>query len=357
MIMVTGGAGFIGSNFVLDWLQQSDESVVNLDKLTYAGSLENLQAVADEPRHVFVHGDIEDLELVASLLERHRPRAIIHLAAESHVDRSIHEPGTFARTNVMGTLTLLDAAYAYWAELPEPDRSGFRFIHVSTDEVYGSLDADSRPSIEIDPYAPNSPYAASKASSDHFARAYHRTYGLPVITTHSSNNYGPLQAPEKLIPLMIVNAISGLGLPVYGDGEQVRDWIHVADHCAALRAVLERGSVGGSYNIGAAEGRKNIDVVRGVCELLDELAPRADGAPHARGIEYVRDRPGHDVRYALDTTKIEKELGWRANESFNAGLRKTVTWYLDNLNWVRKRTQTEAHRDWLEKHYELGSEA
>lgn len=355
MIVVTGGAGFIGSNFVLEWLEQSDEPVVNLDKLTYAGSLENLRAVADNVRHVFVRGDIEDLELVSSLLARHRPRAIVHFAAESHVDRSILEPRTFARTNVMGTLALLNAAHAYWSELPEPDRSGFRFIHVSTDEVYGSLEADARPSTEADPYAPNSPYAASKASSDHFARAYQRTYGLPVITTRATNNYGPLQAPEKLIPLMIVNAIVGLGLPVYGDGEQVRDWIYVADHCAALRAVLERGRVGASYNIGAAERRKNIDVVRGVCELLDELAPRTDGAPHARAIEFVRDRPGHDVRYALDATKIERELGWQPLKAFDEGLRKTVMWYLDNMEWVRSRTRSKVHQDWLERHYQYGS--
>jgi dTDP-glucose 4,6-dehydratase len=349
MILVTGGAGFIGSNFVLHWLEQSDEAVVNLDALTYAGNLRNLESLADDPRHVFVHGDIGDRALIDRLLAEHRPRAIVHLAAESHVDRSIHGPGEFMRTNVQGTFTLLEAARTYWASLPDAERSAFRFHHVSTDEVYGSLAPGAPAFAENHPYEPNSPYSASKAASDHLVRAWHHTYGLPVVTTNCSNNYGPYHFPEKLIPLIIVNALSGRPLPVYGDGQQIRDWLYVKDHCSGIRAVLERGRLGETYNIGGWNEQANIDIVRTICGLLDELRPDPAG-PYSRLITHVADRPGHDRRYAIDARKIERELGWRPAETFTSGIRKTVQWYLDNADWVAA-VQSGAYRDWMQKHY------
>lgn len=336
MILVTGGAGFIGANFVLDWLAQSNEPVLNLDLLTYAGNLDNLAALRDRPEHLFVRGDIADRALVAGLLERHRPRAIVHLAAESHVDRSIAGPDAFIRTNVLGTFQLLEAARAYHAGLPAPDRDAFRFLHISTDEVYGSL-ADTDPAFtETSRYQPNSPYSASKAASDHLVRAYHATYGLPVLTTNCSNNYGPCQFPEKLIPLCIERALAGQGLPIYGDGRQVRDWLYVKDHCAALRSVLAGGALGEVYNIGGAGERTNLEVVGALCAVLDELHPRADGEPYRSQIRFVADRPGHDRRYAVDATKLAGATGWRPGESFESGLRKTVQWYLDNRSWVAR---------------------
>jgi dTDP-glucose 4,6-dehydratase len=349
MILVTGGAGFIGSNFVLDWLALGDEGVVNLDALTYAGNLRNLASLADDPRHVFVHGDIGDRPLLDRLLAEHRPRAIIHFAAESHVDRSIHGPGEFMRTNVQGTFTLLEAARSYWSGLPEPARSAFRFHHVSTDEVYGSLAPTAPAFTEEHRYEPNSPYSASKAASDHLVRAWHHTYGLPVLTTNCSNNYGPYHFPEKLIPLMIVNALAGKPLPVYGDGQQVRDWLYVTDHCSGIRAVLERGRVGETYNIGGWNEQANIDIVRMVCSLLDELRPDPAG-PYSRLITHVTDRPGHDRRYAIDARKIERELGWRPVETFDSGIRKTVQWYLENADWVAE-VQSGSYREWLQQNY------
>lgn len=349
MILVTGGAGFIGANFVLDWLRLNDEPVLNLDKLTYAGNLDNLAALQGDPRHIFVQGDIGDRALVERLLAEYRPRAIVNFAAESHVDRSIHGPEDFIQTNVVGTFHLLEAARAYWMNLPEADKNAFRFLHVSTDEVYGSLGPSDPPFSETTPYAPNSPYSASKAASDHLVRAWHHTYGLPTLTTNCSNNYGPYQFPEKLIPLMILNALNGRPLPVYGDGMNVRDWLYVSDHCAALRAVLARGRVGETYNIGGWNERTNIEIVRAICALLDELRPDPAG-PHARLITYVKDRPGHDRRYAIDARKIERELGWRPEESFESGIRKTVTWYLNNLDWVKRVTSGE-YRKWVEKNY------
>jgi dTDP-glucose 4,6-dehydratase len=334
MILVTGGAGFIGANFVLDWLAQSNEPVLNLDKLSYAGNLDSLAAVQDRPEHVFVRGDIGDRALVADLLRRYQPRAIVHLAAESHVDNSIDAPEEFIQTNLVGTFQLLEAARAYYAGLPEPARSAFRFLHISTDEVYGSLEDAAPPFRETSCYAPNSPYSASKAASDHLVRAYHATYGLPVLTTNCSNNFGPCQFPEKLIPLCIERALAGQALPVYGDGQQVRDWLYVKDHCSALRVVLARGAVGEVYNIGGDNERTNLSVVEALCGLLDELRPRADGASYRSQIRFVPDRPGHDRRYAVDAGKLARATGWRPAESFDTGLRKTVQWYLDNRAWT-----------------------
>jgi len=349
MILVTGGAGFIGANFVLDWIAATGEAVLNLDALTYAGNLESLASLNGNPRHVFVHGDITDRPLLDRLLAEHRPRAIVHFAAESHVDRSIHGPAAFVRTNVEGTFTLLEAARAYWGGLPTSDKAGFRFHHVSTDEVYGSLAAGDAPFTEQHAYEPNSPYSASKAASDHLVRAWHHTYGLPVLTTNCSNNYGPCHFPEKLIPLMIVNALAGKPLPVYGDGQQVRDWLYVKDHCAAIREVLARGSVGETYNIGGWNEKPNIEIVRTICALLDEMRPDPAGS-YARLISYVTDRPGHDRRYAIDARKLERELGWRPAETFETGIRKTVRWYLDHADWVA-RVQSGAYRDWVTTNY------
>ncbi|TCS72893.1 dTDP-glucose 4,6-dehydratase [Sulfuritortus calidifontis] len=349
MILVTGGAGFIGSNFVLDWLRDLGEPVLNLDKLTYAGNLENLASLKGDPRHIFVQGDIGDRALVERLLREHRPRAIVNFAAESHVDRSIHGPEDFIQTNVVGSFHLLEEARGYWQGLPERERLDFRFLHVSTDEVYGSLGPGDPPFTETTPYAPNSPYSASKAASDHLVRAYHHTYGLPTLTTNCSNNYGPYQFPEKLIPLMILNAVQGKPLPIYGDGLNVRDWLYVGDHCTAIRAVLARGRVGQTYNIGGWNEKPNIEIVKTVCDLLDELRPDPAG-PHARLLTYVQDRPGHDRRYAIDARKIERELGWRPAETFDTGIRKTVRWYLDNVAWVEHVASGE-YRHWLEQNY------
>ncbi len=350
MILVTGGAGFIGANFVLDWLAAGDEPVLNLDALTYAGNRESLASLEGDARHVFVHGDITDRALVDSLLVTHRPRAIVHFAAESHVDRSIHGPAAFVRTNIEGTFTLLEAARTYWSTLPAGEKSGFRFLHVSTDEVYGSLGPKDPAFAETHPYEPNSPYSASKAASDHLVRAWHHTYGLPVLTTNCSNNYGPYHFPEKLIPLMIVNALAGKPLPVYGDGMQVRDWLYVKDHCAAIREVLARGRVGETYNVGGWNEMPNIEIVKTVCALLDEVRPDAAGS-YARHITYVADRPGHDRRYAIDARKLERELGWKPAETFETGIRKTVRWYLDNADWVA-RVQSGAYREWVAKNYD-----
>ncbi len=348
-ILVTGGAGFIGSNFIRDWIGAGDEPIVNLDALTYAGHLRNLEGLSAPDRHHFVQGDICDRPLVDHLLRQHRPRAIVHLAAESHVDRSIHGPAAFLRTNIEGTFHLLEAARAYWADLPEIDKAAWRFVHVSTDEVYGSLDPDMPAFTERAAHAPNSPYSASKAASDHLARAWHHTYGLPVVTTNCSNNHGPYQLPEKLIPLTIVNALAGKPLPIYGDGQNVRDWLYVRDHCDAIRAVLARGRVGETYNIGGWNERTNIDVVHAVCRLLDRHDPHSSG-PRERLITLVQDRAGHDRRYAIDATKIERELGWRPSETFESGIGKTVAWYLDHPEWIAA-AQSPAHRDWIATHY------
>jgi dTDP-glucose 4,6-dehydratase len=348
-VLVTGGAGFIGSNFVLDWLARSDERIVNLDALTYAGNLQTLAPLADDPRHVFAHGDICDRALVDRLLAEHRPCAIVHFAAESHVDRSIHGPGAFIRTNVEGTFTLLEAARAYWGTLEGDAKSNFRFLHVSTDEVYGSLAKDDEPFTEAHPYEPNSPYSASKAASDHLVRAWHHTYGLPVLTTNCSNNYGPYQFPEKLIPLMIVNALAGKPLPIYGDGMNVRDWLYVTDHCAGIRRVLEAGRVGETYNIGGWNEMPNLQIVHTLCDLLDEMRPDPAGS-YRRLITYVTDRPGHDRRYAIDARKIERELGWRPAESFATGIRKTVQWYLEQPQWIAD-VQSGAYREWVAANY------
>ena len=349
MILVTGGAGFIGSNFVLDWLTLGNAPVVNLDALTYAGNLENLASARGNPSHIFVQGDICDRTLVDQLLAEHRPRAIVHFAAESHVDRSIHGPGAFMQTNVTGTFTLLEAARGYVTSLDDATRRAFRFLHVSTDEVYGSLGPDDPPFSETHPYEPNSPYSASKAASDHLVRAWHHTYGLPVLTTNCSNNYGPYHFPEKLIPLMIVNALAGKPLPVYGDGMQVRDWLYVKDHCSAIREVLARGRVGETYNIGGWNEQPNIEIVRTVCRLLDEMRPDPAGS-YARLITHVTDRPGHDRRYAIDARKIERELGWRPAETFETGIRKTVQWYLEHPDWV-SNVQSGSYRDWVGTNY------
>jgi dTDP-glucose 4,6-dehydratase len=347
MILVTGGAGFIGANFVLDWLAATGEPVVNLDLLTYAGNLGNLTSLKDEPRHVFVRGDIGDRAQVAALLAAHRPRAIVHFAAESHVDRSIHGPAAFVATNVVGTFTLLDAARDHWAGLPDAERTAFRFVHVSTDEVYGTLRPDDPAFNEATPYAPNSPYSASKAASDHLVRAWHHTYGLPTLTTNCSNNYGPRQFPEKLIPLMIANALAGKPLPVYGDGQQVRDWLYVGDHCAAIRAVISCGRPGETYNIGGNAEMRNLDVVRTLCRLLGEMAP---GRDYESQIAFVKDRPGHDRRYAIDPTKVRTEIGWTPAETFATGLARTIRWYLDNGAWLAAVTSGEYQR-WIDLNY------
>ncbi|AVP58867.1 dTDP-glucose 4,6-dehydratase [Pulveribacter suum] len=351
MILVTGGAGFIGANFVLDWLAACDEPVVNLDKLTYAGNVHNLDSLSGDARHVFVQGDIADGALLARLLAEHRPRAIVNFAAESHVDRSIHGPEDFIQTNVVGTFRLLEAARQYWSALAATEKEAFRFLHVSTDEVYGTLAADAPAFTEEHNYEPNSPYSASKAASDHLVRAWAHTYGLPVLTTNCSNNYGPLHFPEKLIPLMIVNALAGKALPVYGDGMQVRDWLYVRDHCSAIRRVLEAGRLGETYNIGGWNEKANIDIVKTVCALLDELRPRAGGNSYAEQIAYVQDRPGHDRRYAIDARKIERELGWTPAETFETGIKKTVQWYLEHPEWVAQ-VQSGAYRDWVARQYE-----
>jgi dTDP-glucose 4,6-dehydratase len=349
VILVTGGAGFIGANFVLDWLAATDEPVMNLDALTYAGNLETLASLQGDSRHIFVHGDICDCALVDRLFAEHKPRAVVHFAAESHVDRSIHGPGAFVRTNVDGTFTLLEAARAHWSALPAGEREAFRFLHVSTDEVYGSLGPGDPAFTETKAYEPNSPYSASKAASDHLVRAWHHTYGLPVLTTNCSNNYGPYQFPEKLIPLMIVNALAGKPLPIYGDGQNVRDWLYVGDHCSAIREVLARGRLGETYNVGGWNEMANIEIVHTLCALLDEARPDAAGS-YARLITYVKDRPGHDRRYAIDARKIERELGWRPAETFHTGIRKTVQWYLDNPGWIAN-VQSGAYRDWVSRNY------
>ena len=352
-ILVTGGAGFIGSNFVLDWLAGSDEAVVNLDALTYAGNVHNLDSLRGNPHHIFVHGDIGDAALVGRLLAEHQPRAVLHFAAESHVDRSIHGPGAFVQTNIVGTFQLLEAIRAYWGALEPEAKAAFRLLHVSTNEVFGSLAKDAPAFTETHPYEPNSPYSASKAASDHLVRAYHHTYGLPVVTTNCSNNYGPLHFPEKLIPLMIVNAQAGKPLPVYGDGQQIRDWLYVKDHCSAIRCVLAHGRLGETYNVGGWNEMPNLDIVHTVCDLLDELKPRADGSSYRTQIAFVTDRPGHDRRYAIDANKIHRELGWRPAETFASGIRKTVQWYLDNPDWVAQ-VQSGAYRDWVAKQYAAG---
>ena len=349
-ILVTGGAGFIGSNFVLSWLESAGTHVVNLDLLTYAGNPANLDSLKVDARHSLVQGDIADAELVASLLSEHQPRAILHFAAESHVDRSIVAPDAFIRTNVQGTFTLLEQAKKYWSSLTEEDQRAFRFLHVSTDEVYGTLGPDDAPFSETTPYAPNSPYAASKAGSDHLVRAYHHTFGLPVLTTNCSNNYGPFQFPEKLIPLMILNALEGKPLPVYGDGGNVRDWLYVEDHCSAIRTVLEKGRPGETYNVGGNSERKNQDVVTTICDLVDEMRPDAAIGSRRKLITFVKDRPGHDRRYAINASKIARELGWAPAEKFESGLRRTVRWYLDHLDWVNN-VRTGAYLHWIEQNY------
>lgn len=351
MILVTGGAGFIGGNFVLDWLANANaEGVVNLDKLTYAGNLATLKSLEKDARHVFVRGDIGDYELVFSLLKKHQIRAVVNFAAESHVDRSIHGPGDFIQTNVVGTFNLLEAARAYWTELPEAEKQAFRFLHVSTDEVYGSLSPKDPAFSETNPYEPNSPYSASKAASDHLVRAWHHTYGLPVLTTNCSNNYGPYHFPEKLIPLVILNALAGKPLPIYGDGQQIRDWLYVKDHCSAIRRVLEAGKLGETYNVGGWNEKPNLDVVNTICSILDDLRPKADGTSYASQITYVKDRPGHDRRYAIDATKLERELGWKPAETFETGIQKTVQWYLDNQEWT-EGVLSGSYRDWVKKQY------
>jgi dTDP-glucose 4,6-dehydratase len=349
-ILVTGGAGFIGSNFILDWLAQTGEPVVNLDKLTYAGNLENLRTVEGDARHYFVHGDLGDRDRIDQLLYQYKPRAILNFAAESHVDRSIHGPEDFIQTNIVGTFRLLESVRDYWSKLPSTEKAAFRFLHVSTDEVYGSLTKDDPPFSETNRYEPNSPYSATKAASDHLVRAWHHTFGLPVLTTNCSNNYGPYHFPEKLIPLMIVNALAGKPLPVYGDGMQVRDWLYVKDHCSAIRRVLEAGQLGETYNVGGWNEKPNIEIVNTVCALLDELRPKADATSYKSQITYVTDRPGHDRRYAIDAGKIERELGWRPTETFETGLRKTVDWYLNNPSWV-ENVQNGSYRDWVERQY------
>lgn len=350
MILVTGGAGFIGANFVLNWLATNNEAVINLDKLTYAGNLNNLSSLKDDARHLFVHADINDKATVNRLLQEHQPRAIIHFAAESHVDRSIHGPAAFIETNVNGTFSLLESVRNYWQALPDAEKAAFRFLHVSTDEVYGSLEANDPPFTETTAYAPNSPYSASKAASDHLVRAYHHTYGLPTLTTNCSNNYGPLHFPEKLIPLVITNARAGKDLPIYGDGSQVRDWLYVSDHCAAIRRVLEAGHPGETYNIGGWNEKTNLNVVHTICDLLDELQPKANGS-YRDQIRHVKDRPGHDKRYAIDARKIERELGWKPAESFETGLRKTVSWYLANDAWTEQVLSGE-YKNWVNLQYQ-----
>ncbi len=351
MILVTGGAGFIGGNFVLDWLANpSAEGVVNLDKLTYAGNLATLKSLSTDARHEFVRGDIGDYGLVLSLLKKHAISAVVNFAAESHVDRSIHGPGDFIQTNVVGTFNLLEAVRAYWSGLSDSAKAEFRFLHVSTDEVYGSLSSTDPAFTEANTYEPNSPYSASKAASDHLVRAWHHTYGLPVLTTNCSNNYGPYHFPEKLIPLVILNALAGKPLPIYGDGQQIRDWLYVKDHCSAICRVLEAGKLGETYNVGGWNEKSNLEVVNTICSILDELRPKSDGSSHASQITYVKDRPGHDRRYAIDATKLERELGWKPAETFDTGIRKTVQWYLDNQEWT-DGVLSGSYRDWLKKHY------
>jgi dTDP-glucose 4,6-dehydratase len=349
-ILVTGGAGFIGGNFVLDWLAQSKENVVNLDKLTYAGNLETLSTVVRHPSHFFVRGEIGDRSLVEQLLHTHRPRAVLNFAAESHVDRSIYGPADFIQTNVVGVFNLLEAVYGYWLTLPAVEQAAFRFLHVSTDEVYGTLAPQEAPFSEIHCYQPNSPYSASRAASDHLVRAWHHTYGLPVLTVHSSNNYGPYHFPEKLVPLIILNALGGKPLPLYGDGQHIRDWLYVKDHCVAIRAVLERGQVGETYNIGGGNEKTNLEVVRTICTILDELKQRGDGKSYVDQITFIQDRPGHDRRYAIDARKIQRELGWRPVETFETGIRRTIIWYIENSHWVTN-VQSGAYRQWVQTHY------
>ena len=355
-VLITGGAGFIGSNFVHHWLEQSDEPIVNLDLLTYAGNLENLATLKDNDRHIFVQGDMADRDLVNRLLARYQPRAVLNFAAESHVDRSIDGPEGFIQTNIIGTFRLLEAVRAYWADSAPAAKSMFRFLHISTDEVYGTLAPDAPPFTETHSYAPNSPYSASKAASDHLVRAWHHTYRLPVLTTNCSNNYGPCQFPEKLIPLMIVNALKGQPLPVYGDGMQVRDWLYVTDHCKAIGRVLDMGRLGQTYNIGGQSEKPNLEIVHCICTLLDELRPKADGSSYKDQIKFVQDRPGHDRRYAIDTRKIEHELGWKPVETFATGIRKTVEWYLDHPEWVQ-RVQNGSYREWVSRQYHQRGEA
>ncbi len=351
MILVTGGAGFIGGNFVLDWLKDTKaEGVINLDKLTYAGNLATLDSLKSDPRHIFIHGDIGDKELLTKLLNEYQPRAIVNFAAESHVDRSIHGPAAFVQTNIVGTFTLLECARAYWSALDESKKTSFRFHHVSTDEVYGSLSVTAPAFTESHPYEPNSPYSASKAASDHLVRAWFHTYGFPVVTTNCSNNYGPYHFPEKLIPLVILNALNSKLLPIYGDGQQVRDWLYVGDHCSAIREVLAKGKLGETYNIGGWNEKANIDVVKTICGILDELKPRTDGKSYADQIAFVTDRPGHDRRYAIDASKLKRELGWRPAETFDTGIKKTVQWYLDNPAWV-EGVVSGSYREWLQKQY------
>ena len=351
MILVTGGAGFIGGNFVQEWLKiPNNEALINLDKLTYAGNLTNLRSLENDTRHIFIHGDIGDRTLVAGLLDKYKPRAVINFAAESHVDRSIHGPSEFIHTNIVGTFNLLECTRDYWNALQGAEKKDFRFHHVSTDEVYGSLALSDPAFNEANPYEPNSPYSASKAASDHLVRAWFHTYGLPVVTTNCSNNYGPYHFPEKLIPLVILNAIDGKPLPVYGDGQQIRDWLYVADHCSAICEVLAKGQVGQTYNVGGWNEKTNLEVVNTICQILDELRPRSDGKPYADQITFVKDRPGHDRRYAIDASKIERELGWRPAETFDTGIRKTVQWYLDNPDWVQG-VISGSYRDWLDKQY------
>lgn len=350
MILVTGGAGFIGANFVLDWLDRHEEGVVNFDKLTYAGNLDNLARVAADPRHVFVQGDLVDKQLITELLTRYRPRAVINFAAESHVDRSIDSPEEFIQTNIVGTFRLLEAVRAYWAGLQGEEKANFRLLHVSTDEVYGTLGKDDPAFSETNSYEPNSPYSASKAASDHLVRSYHHTYGLPVLTTNCSNNYGPYHFPEKLIPLVIHNALAGKPLPIYGDGQQIRDWLYVKDHCSAICRVLESGTVGETYNVGGWNEKSNLDVVHILCAILDELKPRADSESYASQVTFVKDRPGHDRRYAIDATKLARDLNWKPAETFETGIRKTVQWYLDNQGWVENVT-SGAYQNWVGKQY------
>jgi dTDP-glucose 4,6-dehydratase len=356
MILVTGGCGFIGSAFLLQWIAEAGEPVVNLDLMTYAGHPGNLAILKNDPRYRFIQGDIGDSALVARLLAEHQPRAVVHFAAESHVDRSISGPLAFAQTNVVGTLKLLDATLAYWRSMAPQAASGLRFLHISTDEVFGSLDAGAPAFTEEHRYEPNSPYSASKAASDHFVRAYHHTYGLPTLTTNCSNNYGPRQFPEKLIPLVIHNALHGKPLPVYGDGLQVRDWLHVDDHCRALREILARGRPGQTYNIGGRSERSNLDVVHAICETLDELRPRADARPYVSLVAHVKDRPGHDRRYAIDDRKVARELGWRPQVVFEDGIRQTVQWYLDHQDWVQSVT-SGSYRQWIRKQYSASEES
>jgi dTDP-glucose 4,6-dehydratase len=355
-ILVTGGAGFIGSNFVIDWFEKSDEPIVNLDKLTYAGNLQNLTSLQGNPKHIFVQGDISNRKEIDNLLFKYKPRAILNFAAESHVDRSIHGPEEFIQTNIVGTFRLLEVALTYWQNLPELEKKEFRFLHVSTDEVYGSLLKEDLPFTEMNPYRPNSPYAASKAASDHLVRAWYHTYNFPVLTTNCSNNYGPYQFPEKLIPLIIINALSGKSLPIYGDGLQIRDWLYVRDHCNAIRCVLDRGRLGETYNIGGWNEMTNIQVVHTLCAVLDELHPKKEMISYKNQIVHIADRPGHDRRYAIDAQKIQYELGWKPVETFETGIGKTVQWYLDNFDWVTN-VQNGTYSDWIKKQYNKSSDA